>query len=344
MMTSNQRVLLRARPQGAPRESDFELEKGPIPTVGDGQFLIKNLYLSLDAGFRQWMNEGAGDEYMQAMALNEPVTGLVLGEVVESRHADYAKGDVIMGRTRWESYSVADGTDYMTKMEAVDPDVPLSCYLGVLGPTGLTAYFGMRDVGQPREGETVVISTAAGAVGSVAAQLAKIHGCRTIGLTSTDDKCRWLVDELGLDAAINYRAPGGLEAGLARHCPDGVDVYFDNVGGPTLDTMLAHLRIGARVVMSGALAGYNASEPLPGPYNMFKIITQRATMKGFMVTDYVAEYPTAIQQLTAWLKEGRLKNAEEVVEGVENTGAAFCRMFAGGTRGKLVVRVDTKEG
>jgi NADPH-dependent curcumin reductase CurA len=197
MRTSNQRVLLRARPQGAPRESDFELAKAPIPTVGDGQFLIKNLYLSLDAGFRQWMNEGAGDEYMQAMALNEPVTGLVLGEVVESRHADYAKGDVIMGRTRWESYSVADGTDYMTKMEAVDPDVPLSCYLGVLGPTGLTAYFGMRVVGQPREGETVVISTAAGAVGSVAAQLAKIHGCRTIGLTSTDDKCRWLVDELG---------------------------------------------------------------------------------------------------------------------------------------------------
>jgi NADPH-dependent curcumin reductase CurA len=340
----NLQVLLKARPSGAPKESDFACVESPMPRIGDGQFLMRNLYLSLDAGFRQWMNEGAGDGYLQAMALNEPVMGLVLGEVIESRHPDYAAGDLIMGRTRWESYSVADGTDYMAKLPAVDPEIPLSSYLGILGPTGLTAYFGMRDVGQPRAGETVLVSTAAGAVGSVAAQIAKIHGCRAVGLTSTDEKCRWLVEELGLDAAINYRQPGGLEAGLARHCPDGVDVYFDNVGGRTLDTVLAHLRIGARVVLCGALAAYNEAEPIPGPYNMFKIVTQRATLKGFMVTDYVAEYPAAIQQLTTWLKEGRLMNAEEMVEGVENTGAAFCRMFAGGNRGKLVVKVATAEG
>jgi hypothetical protein len=340
----NLQVLLKARPSGAPKESDFACVESPMPRIGAGQFLMRNLYLSLDAGFRQWMNEGAGDGYLQAMALNEPVMGLVLGTVIESRHPDYSIGELIMGRTRWESYSVADGTDYMAKMAAVDPEIPLSYYLGILGPTGLTAYFGMRDVGQPRAGETVLVSTAAGAVGSVAAQIAKIHGCRAVGLTSTDEKCRWLVEELGLDAAINYRQPGGLEAGLARHCPDGVDVYFDNVGGRTLDTVLAHLRIGARVVMCGALAAYNEAEPIPGPYNMFKIVTQRATLKGFMVTDYVAEYPAAIQQLTTWLKEGRLMNAEEMVEGVENTGAAFCRMFAGGNRGKLVVKVATAEG
>lgn len=342
-MRRNVQVLLEARPVGAPRESDFACVESPVPVIGEGQFLLRNLYLSLDAGFRQWMNEGAGDGYLQAMELHQPVMGLVLGRVIESRHPDYRDGDLIMGRTRWESYSVADGSDYMAKLEAADPDVPLSCYLGVLGPTGLTAYFGMRDIGRPRAGETVVVSTAAGAVGSVAAQIAKIHGARAVGLTSTDEKCRWLVDHLGLDAAINYRAPAGLEEGLARHCPDGVDVYFDNVGGRTLDTVLAHLRIGARVVMSGALSGYNESAPLPGPYNMFKLITQRATMKGFMVTDHVAEYPAAIAELTAWLKEGRLKNAEEVVEGVENTAAAFCRMFAGGNRGKLVVRVAHPE-
>jgi NADPH-dependent curcumin reductase CurA len=286
------------------------------------------------------MNEGAGDEYMQAMALDEPVTGLVLGEVVESRHSDYAKGDVIMGRTRWESYSVADGTDYMTKMEAVDPDVPLSCYLGVLGPTGLTAYFGMRDVGQPREGETVVISTAAGAVGSVAAQLAKIHGCRTIGLTSTDDKCRWLVDELGLDAAINYRAPGGLEAGLARHCPDGVDVYFDNVGGETLDTVLRSINLGARILICGAISQYNATEPVPGPSNYLSLLVHRARMEGFLVTDYESRYLEAWNALGGWISEGRIKSREDVVDGLENAPRALLRLFDGSNTGKLLVRIS----
>ncbi|MBM4245807.1 MAG: NADP-dependent oxidoreductase [Deltaproteobacteria bacterium] len=337
----NTQIVLRAHPQGPPREGDFGCVQTAVPRPADGQFLIRNLYLSLDAGFRQWMNEGAGDGYLPAMELNQPVMGLVLGEVVESRQPDYAAGDLVMGRTRWESYSLADGTDYMTKL-AADPDVPISHYLGALGPTGLTAYFGMRDIGRPKPGETVLVSTAAGAVGSVAAQIARIRGSRVIGLTSSDDKCRWLVEELGLDGAINYRAGEGLETGLSRLCPDGIDVYFDSVGGATLDTALAHLRIGARVVMCGALAGYNDTKPLPGPFNMFKVITQRALLQGFMVTDYVAEYPAAIDELAGWLKEGRLRGAEEVVEGIEQTGPAFCRMFAGGNRGKLVVHVGER--
>jgi NADPH-dependent curcumin reductase CurA len=227
----------------------------------------------------------------------------------------------------------------MTKLEAA-PGVPISCYLGILGPTGLTAYFGLRDIGHVQSGETVLVSTAAGAVGSAAAQIARLQGARVVGTTSTDEKCRWLVDELGLDAAINYRAAGGVAAGIARDCPSGIDVYFDNVGGETLDTVLLHLNMGARVVLSGALAAYNESGPVPGPVNLFKLVTQRALMKGFMVTDYVAEYPAAIAEMTEWLKAGRLKNAEEVVEGIENTGAAFCRMFAGGNRGKLLVRLE----
>ncbi len=335
----NKQVVLRAHPVGAPRESDFECTESPLADLEDGQMLLRNLYISLDAGFRQWMNEGAGDGYLEAMELGKPVMGLVLGEVEDSRNSDYAAGDLVMCRSRWEEYTVVDGSDYINKLEA-DPDVSPSCYLGILGPTGLTAYFGLRDIGKVQPGETVLISTAAGAVGSTAAQIAKIRGARVVGMTSTDEKCRWLADELGIDAAINYRADGGLEAGIAEHCPNGVDVYFDNVGGRTLETVIGHLNERARVVLSGALATYNTTEPVPGPYNMFNLITQRATMAGFMVTDYVEQYPEAMEQLTAWLKSGALKNIEDVSVGIESTGPAFCKMFAGGNRGKLVVRLE----
>jgi NADPH-dependent curcumin reductase CurA len=334
----NRRVLLRARPDGAPRESDFACDEVPVPELPDGHFLVRNRYLSIDAGFRQWMNEGAGDAYMQAMVLGEPVVGLVLGEVAESRHPEHAVGTLLMGRTRWEEWSLADGSDYMAPVTAV-PGVGLSHHLGALGPTGLTAYFGLRDVGRPQPGETVVVSTAAGAVGSVAAQIAKIRGCRVVGLASTEEKCRWLVDELGLDAAVEYRSPGSLEAGLDRHCPDGIDVYFDNVGGRVLDAALQRLALHARVVMCGALASYDAVEPPPGPRHLFKVVTQRASMQGFMVTDYVSEYPAAVAELSEWIAQGRLRPAEQVVEGIEHTPRAFCDMFRGVNRGKLVVRL-----
>jgi len=339
----NRRVILRARPDGPPKESDFACDLAPIPEPGAGQFLIRNLFLSIDAGFRQWMNEGAGDGYMQAMTLGEPVVGLVVGEVAASRHPDHAVGDVVMGRTRWEEWSIADGTDYLAPVTPV-PGVSLSHHLGALGPTGLTAYFGLRDVGQPRAGETVLVSTAAGAVGTVAAQIAKMRGCRVVGLASTEAKCEWLVRELGLDAAVPYRAPEILDAGLARHCPDGIDVYFDNVGGRVLDAALARLAVGARVVMCGALAAYGGAEPPPGPVNLFKLVTQRATMRGFMVTDYVAEYPAAAAELAAWIASGRLRAVEELRHGIEATPGAFCDMFRGINRGKLVVRLDAARG
>jgi hypothetical protein len=215
----------------------------------------------------------------------------------------------------------------------------VSHHLGALGPTGLTAYFGLRDVGRPQSGETVVVSTAAGAVGTVASQIAKIRGCRVIGLASTEAKCRWLVDALGLDAAIEYPKPGALEAGFARHCPDGIDVYFDNVGGRVLEAALEHLAPKARVVMCGALASYDAVRPESGPRNLFKIVTQRATMQGFMVTDYVAEYPAATAELAGWIAQGRLRPIEQVLDGIERTPQAFCDMFRGANQGKLVVRL-----
>jgi NADPH-dependent curcumin reductase CurA len=332
-----------SRTNGAPRVSDFACDEAPIPRPSEGQFLIRNLYLSIDAGFRQWMNESAGDGYMQAMALGEPVVGLVLGEVVSSRHPDHPAGELVMGRTRWEEWSLVDGSDYLAPVARV-PGVGLSHHLGALGPTGLTAYFGLRDVGRPQAGETVVVSTAAGAVGTVAAQLATLRGCRVVGLTSTEAKCRWLVEHLGLDAAVVYREPGTLEAGLDRHCPDGIDVYFDNVGGRVLDAALARLAIGARVVMCGALAGYDPAAPTDGVTNLFQLVTRRATMRGFMVTDYVAEYPAAVAELADWIASGRLRPVEQIVDGIAQTPQAFCDMFRGANRGKLVVRLDAAEG
>jgi NADPH-dependent curcumin reductase CurA len=280
---------------------------------------------------------------MQAMTLGDPVVGLVLGEIAASRHPDHAAGDLVMGRTRWEEWSLADGTDYLAPVTRI-PGVALSHHLGALGPTGLTAYFGLRDIGRPQAGETVVVSTAAGAVGSVAAQIAKLRGCRVVGLASTAAKCDWLVRELGLDAAVPYRDPGALEAGLAQHCPDGIDVYFDNVGGRVLDAALARLALGARVVMCGALAAYDGTDPAPGPVNLFKLVTQRASMAGFMVTDYVAEYAAAAAELAGWIGSGQLRAVEELRDGIEATPGAFCDMFRGVNRGKLVVRLDAARG
>jgi hypothetical protein len=339
----NRRIILRAHPNGVPRESDFAADEAPIPEPSEGQFLTRNLFLSIDAGFRQWMNEGAGDGYLQAMALGEPVMGLVLGEVAASHHPQYRVGDLVMGRTRWEEWSLADGSDYLAPVERA-AGIDLSHHLGAIGPTGLTAYFGLRDIGRPQAGETVVVSTAAGAVGMIASQIAKIRGCRVVGLTSTEAKCRWLVDHLGLDAAIEYREPGVLAAGLDRHCPNGIDVYFDNVGGRVLEAALARLAMGARVVMCGALASYEGGDPVPGPTNLFKLVTQRATMRGFMVTDYVSEYPAAVAELAGWIASGQLHPVERMLDGIEQTPRAFCEMFRGVNLGKLVVRLDAARG
>jgi len=334
----NQRVLLARYPLGLPVEADFSFDEVPVPEPEDGEFLIRNLYFSLDAGFRQWMREGAGDNYLSAMAIARPVMSLTLGRVERSRHPDFDEGMLVLGRHAWETYTLTDASDFTAPLE-VDADLPLHLYLGTLGPTGLTAYLGLMDIGQPKAGETVVVSAAGGAVGSVAGQIAKALGCRTVGLTSSDDKAAWLERGIGYDVGVNYNAAGGLDEALKKACPEGVDIYFDNVGGAILDTTLTHLRQGARVVLCGMVADYHDVEKPYGVSHLWEAITKRATLKGFMYTDEVARYPEAMARLRHWFETGAIQSFDEIRDGIEATPAAFCGLFTGANRGKIMIKL-----
>jgi NADPH-dependent curcumin reductase CurA len=338
MARTNKQIVLARRPRGKPTPDDFRLQESLLREPVDGELLVKNLYLSMDAGFLHWMNEGSSDEYLSEMVIDAPVMGLTLGSVVESCRADFNSGDIVMGRLTWEEFSIIDASDFLTRLPS-DFDFPLNYYLGVLGGTGMTAYFGMIDIGIPKAGETVLVSAAAGAVGNVVGQIAKIFGAHTIGMSSSKDKCRQLVDELGFDQAINYRSGASLETTIAETIPGGIDIYFDNVGGETLNTVMHHLKIGARIILCGSVSSYSSQSPPPGPDNMFELVTKRVAMKGFMYTDHMDRYPEAMTGLTTWLNEGRLKNVEYVLEGIENAGVAFCHMFEGKNFGKTLVKL-----
>lgn len=333
----NTHVVLARRPAGLPREDDFRVVKSEVPALGEGQFLVENLYISLDAGFRNWMNEDSGDEVLPAMSLDAPVMGLILGRVRESRHSGFAEGELLMARLAWEEYSISDGSDFIVRLEKTW-SYPLSYHLGVLGDTGMSAYFGLHDIGRPEPGETVLISAAGGAVGSVAGQIAKIMGARTVGLAGSDEKCERLRAELGYDDAINHRSPD-VDRRLGETCPDGVHVYFDSVGGPLLQKVLFHLAEGARIPFCGAVTAYNAETPIPGPSNLFELVLKGARLEGFMTHRNVDRYPEARAALAAWIDEGRLRSIEYVHEGVENAGVAFCDLFAGKNFGKTVVKI-----
>ncbi len=335
-MTTKRCVVLASRPQGAPTEDNFRLETRELPEVGDGQILCRNHFISLDAGFRNWMDEGSGDAVLPAMALNEPVMGLTMSEVLESRHADYQAGDMLMARFAWEDHTVTDAGDFISPI----PDVayPLNYYLGVLGDTGLSAYFGLMDHGAVKAGETVLVSAAAGAVGSIAGQLAKLLGARAVGITSGAEKCRRLVDELGYDAAVD-RSSDDIDAELSAACPDGVDVYFDNVSGPLLETVLNHISEEARILLCGAVATYNDTDAAPGPRNLFQLTARRAHMHGFMTHMNLDRYPAARAQLAQWIEEGKLVVPEHRLQGMENVARAFCDLFAGANFGKTIVEL-----
>jgi NADPH:quinone reductase len=330
----NNCVVLAARPQGAPRVTDFRVESRPIPELQMGQIKCRNVYISLDAGFRNWMDEGSGDNVLPAMPLNEPVMGLTLSRVVESRHDDFSVGDVLMARFAWEEYTVTDAGDFISPIP--DPVYPLNYYLGVLGDTGLSAYFGLTDWGGIKPGETVLVSAAGGAVGSVAGQIAKIYGARTVGISHGQEKCRKLIDDLGYDATVD-RSSSDLPREFAWACPDGVDVYFDNVGGPLLETVLDNINEEARILLCGAVATYNATEPVPGPSNLFQLTTKHAHMHGFMTHLNLARYDEARATLAAWISEGRLVVHEHRLQGIEQVGRAFCDLFAGVNFGKTIV-------
>jgi NADPH-dependent curcumin reductase CurA len=333
--TPNAAWRLAARPVGLPKPSDWEYVEEPAPEPAEGQFQVRLEYLSLDPAMRGWMNEGRS--YVPPVGIGEVMRAGGLGRVTESRHPDYETGQLVSGMFGVQRYAVSDGRG-VTKVDTSLAPAPV--HLGALGMTGLTAYFGLLDVGRPQPGQTVVVSGAAGAVGSIAGQIARIKGCRVIGIAGGPAKCAWLTEELGFDAAIDYKA-GALRAELGRHAPDGIDVYFDNVGGEILDEALRRLARGARVVICGAISQYNAEQPPRGPANYMQLLVMRASMTGFLVFDYAGRYPEGISRLAEWLRAGALRSREDVVRaGLHEFPEVFLRLFRGENVGKLILELD----
>lgn len=331
----NRQILLAARPVGEIKESDFKYQESVLPQPGEGQALVRNLFLSLDPAMRGWMREG--DSYIEPVRLGDVMRGGTIGEVIESNSPEFAVGDKVFGMGGWQDYYLAHPKMGVRVLPS-DVPFPLTNFLSVLGITGLTAYFGLLDVGKPKEGETVVVSTAAGAVGSIVCQIAKIKGCRVVGIAGSDDKCAWIQDELGVDAAINYKTQN-VAAELRKACPKRIDVYFDNVGGEILNTVLGMINVHARVVICGAITQYNATQPAPGPSNYITLLTKRSRMEGFVVIDYMDRAMEAIMQLGQWLAQGKLKHREHIVEGLENAPKAIMHLFNGTNQGKLIVKI-----
>jgi NADPH-dependent curcumin reductase CurA len=330
----NRQYYLAARPVGEPTSADVPLREVPVVPPGDGEVLLKNLYISLDPAIRGWM----GDEpnYIEPIPLGDPIRSSVIARVVSSSSPDFAVGDVAMTVGGWEHYMTAPAAALNKLDESLG--IPLSNFLGVLGPTGLTAYFGLLDVGQPKAGETVLVSAAAGAVGSVVGQIAKMKGCHVVGMAGTDAKCQWLTDELGFDAAINYKTCGDYQQAISTACPEGVDVYFDNVGGEILDAALMCLNKFARVAVCGWISTYNTPDA-PGPVNLWQLVAQSVTIRGFVILDYLDRFPEGIAQLAEWVMAGKLQFREEVVDGLDNVLPTFLKLFDGSNEGKLLIRI-----
>ena len=329
----NKRVLLRARPQGAVTADLFDLEEAPIPEPGAGQFLIRVHYLSLDPAMRGWIADAPN--YRDPVPLGALMPGFTVGEVTASDHPDYPVGTFVAGRQGWQEWAVSDGSGIDRRL---DPDqAPLSTALHLLGHTGLTAYLGLLEVGRPKPGETVAVSTAAGAVGSMVGQIAKIKGCRTVGLTGSDEKVRDCRELYGYDAVINYKTAGDLGAALTEACPDGIDVYFDNVGGPISDAVLELINVHARIVVCGTM-GIPAGEAA-GPRPNRHILVKRARMEGFLVLDHMHRLEEAVAELSDWLRQGLLAYREDVTNKLENAPAELVRLLDGGNTGKMLIRV-----
>lgn len=336
-MTENRSIVLKQHPRGEITPENFALRGGPLPEAAPGKFVTRNLVLSMDAGFRQWMNEGAGDNYLPGMGLETPVQSIVLGRVEDSKHPDYPVGTIVNARTAWEDYSLLDGSDLCSPV-TVDSDVPLEEYMATLGPTGMTAYFGLLDIGRPITGEVLLVSAAGGAVGTVVGQLGRIKGCHCIGLTSSEEKARWLVEEVGYHTVLSRERYPDLSAALREAAPGGFDIVFDNVGGQVLDAALGHLKERARLVLCGAIAQYEREAPEP-VFNTWELITKRATASGFMFSDYVDRFDTAMEDLEGYLKSGSLKGFLNVYDGLEQAPRAFCDMMRGHSRGKCLVKL-----
>ncbi len=334
MSQINHQVRLAARPSGLPQPSDWDMTEEPVPTPGAGEFVVAISYLSLDPAMRGWMNAGAS--YIEPVEIGDVMRAGAVGEVIASEHPGFAVGEHVYSAFGVQEYALSDGAGVLK----IDPQLaPLPTYLGTLGMTGMTAYFGLLDVGRLSEGDTVVVSGAAGAVGNAAGQIAKIKGARVVGIAGGAEKCRWLVEDLGFDAAIDYKSEDVRRA-LREAAPEGVDVYFDNVGGDILDAVLTRLARGARIVICGAVSQYNATEGVQGPANYLSLLVARASMTGMVVFDYASRFGAAATEIAAWMREGRLVSRDDIVGGgVSAFGETLLKLFAGENIGKLVLRV-----
>ncbi len=337
MSQINHQVRLAARPTGLPQASDWSITEEPVPTPGAGEFVVGISHISLDPAMRGWMNAGAS--YIDPVEIGAVMRAGAVGRVIASEHPGFAIDEHVYGAFGVQEYALSDGMGVMK----VDPSLaPLPTYLGTLGLTGLTAYFGLLDVGKVSEGDTVVVSGAAGAVGSVAGQIAKLKGAHVIGVAGGEQKCRWIVEDLGFDAAIDYKKQD-VRAELRTAAPKGVDVYFDNVGGEILDAALTRLARGARIVICGAVSQYNATDGMRGPANYMALLVARASMTGMVVFDYAARYGEAAAAIAGWMREGRLISREDVVEGdVSAFPDTLLKLFRGENIGKLVLHIGSE--
>lgn len=332
-MSTNTQIKLAHRPVGLPKENDWQIEKNAIPAIGEGEILIRNRYISLDPAMRGWMNDVPS--YVPPVQIGEVMRANAIGEVVESKNEHFPVGTIVVGVTGVQEYAKSTEKG-LYKVD--NPVLPLPVYLGTLGMPGFTAYFGLLEVGQPKEGETVLVSGAAGAVGSVVGQIAKIKGCRVVGIAGGPEKCRYLVEELGFDGAIDYKNED-VYSGIKKHCPLGIDVYFDNVGGEMLDTVLRRINLRARIVICGAISQYNATQPVKGPSNYLALLVKRARMEGIIVMDYAKDYGKAAREMGNWMLAGKLKSKEHIIQGIENFNQALLRLFNGKKLGKLVLEL-----
>jgi NADPH-dependent curcumin reductase len=335
MSNMNRQLRLQIRPKGLLAPGDLQLAEVPLPVLADGQALARVKYLSIDPTMRVWMADVP--QYMAPVAIGEVMRAFGLCEIVESRHPHFKKGDKVVGLTGLQDYAVADAADKHSFRKV--PPVPFlsdTAFLGVLGITGLTAYFGMTDIAKPEKGETMVVSAAAGATGSIAGQIGKIHGCRVVGIVGSDDKCKWLTGELGFDAAVNYKHPGWKEE-LAAATPKGIDINYENVGGEIMHTVLARMNLHGRVVLCGLISGYTQQDPALASFST--VLIKRLRVQGFIILDYADKFTEAATQLGKWKMFGKLKDRETIVEGLEKAPDAINMLFSGGNTGKLIVKV-----
>ncbi|MBL8206482.1 MAG: NADP-dependent oxidoreductase [Blastocatellia bacterium] len=331
---TNRQWRLAARPVGLIKDSDFTWTEEPVREVQDGEILVQNKYISLDPTNRVWVTDVPS--YLPPVGIGEVMRGGAIGEVIESRNPAFTVGSHVQGLLGWQDYYVGNGQGLQALPNM--PGVPLTAFMGLFSHIGLTAYFGLLDITNPKEGETLVVTGAAGAVGSLVGQIGKIKGMRVVGVAGSDEKCKWIVDDLGFDAAVNYKTENVREA-LKKHCPNGIDVDFENVGGKIFDDILSLMNLHGRISLCGAISGYNSTEPVPGPYNFFSIISKRLRVEGFIVMDYYNRAHEAMNELGQWLMQGKIKYRIDEADGLDKAPQALNKLFTGENVGKLVVKV-----